>query len=217
MSEPLPPVPGVVKAVVEGVTSFAKNWFNLFYFFYTGTAPNSTTLATMATSIYDEFVADFAPLMPPSTEITATSVTDLSTEMSPTITHTQTSPGTSTADKLPANVATLINYTVGMRYRGGHPRNYLYCGTDENLLNESQWNTAYIATAGTAITDFINDIVPSTFGGTDLTEHVMVSYFGGAPTVDGKSVRRVTPLVLPILGQSVNPIVGSQRRRRGMR
>ena len=217
MSEPLPAVPNVIKAVAEGVTSFAKNWLNLFYFLYSGSPPTLPTLIDFASQIYDAFSGNFSPLQPPSTTLEQVSVTDLSTDMMPTGISATSTPGTSTADKLPANCATLVNMDVGMRYRGGHPRNYLYCGTDENLLNESEWNAAYLTTATNAFRNFIAAVNGLSSGGTVVGSHVMVSYFGGVPTIDGKSQRRVVPLVLPISGFTVNPIVGSQRRRLGRR
>lgn len=215
MSEPLPPVPNVVKLIIEGSTSFLKNWVTIFHWLYTGTPPSASTLLTFATDALNAFQGNYLPITPPSTMINSGTAIDLSTEMMPGITYTAPQPGTSTADKLPANCALLYNWEVAMRYRGGHPRNYIYTGTDENLLNESQWNNAFLTTAATAINTFVDFMNTISAGGTALTGPCMVSYFGGVPTVGGKSQRRAVPLVLPIVMGRVNPFVASQRRRIG--
>lgn len=215
MSEPLPPVPNVIKATIEGVTSFLKNWNTLFHFLYTGGPPTEANLVSLAAEVLSFFQTNFLPSTPPSTTIATAMVTDLSTVMMPTAVVTNSMPGTSTADKLPANCAVLFNWNVGMRYRGGHPRNYIYTGADENLLNESQWNTAFLDTMATAMNNFMGDLTDVTFGSTTIVEPVMVSYFGGVPTIGGVSQRRAVPLVLPITMGRVNPFIASQRRRIG--
>lgn len=215
MSGPFPPVPNVVKTVVEGATSFAKDWFTLFHWFYTGTPPSVADLTTLATHVLEIFQGNFVPTTPPSTTINAVQATDLSTIMMPSVTVTNPMPGTSTADKLPANCCVLFNWDVAMRYRGGHPRNYIYTGTDEDLLNESQWDSAFLTTMAAKMNNFVGNVTGFVFGGSTILEPVMVSYFGGVPTVGGESQRRAVPLALPIVMGQVNPFVGSQRRRIG--
>lgn len=217
MSTPLPPVPNVVKVAVEGTTSFLKNWFTLFHWFYTGGPPTTGDLLNIALAFAQEYASDFMGFAPPSTTETNAVATDLSTVMMPSINQPFIHAGTSTADKLPANCATLYNWETSMRFKGGHPRNYLYIGADENLLDESQWNSAYIHDATVAMQTFVANLTGLSFGGTHLVKPVMVSYFGGAPTIDGKSQRRAVPLVLDITNPAVNHIVGSQRRRLGRR
>lgn len=215
--EPLPPVPNVIKAVVAGATSFLKNWETIFHWVYHGVAPTSGQLRTLAGDILAAFGDNFLPLMPPSTMLVKAITTDLSTVMMPSMEADNPLPGTSTADKLPANCALLYNWDVGMRYQGGHPRNYIYAGTDENLLNESEWNPAFITTAQSAMSDFADAIDGLTLGGTTLDNMVMVSYYQGKDPITGKPARRAVPLVLDYLEFSVNPLVGSQRRRIGRR
>jgi hypothetical protein len=215
MTTPLPPVPNVLKAVVEGVTSFAKNWVTIFHFLYSGGAPSIAILEAFATGIGTEYALNFMPLAPPSTVMSGCELTDLSSDAMPSVFVANTTAGTSTADKLPANCATLISSHIARRYRGGHPRNYLYIGTDENLLNESEWNPSFVTTVNNAFSVFMGALLGSTSGGTTLTEHVNVSYFGGAPTVGGVSQRRAVPVVDNILTTNTSPMVASQRRRLG--
>jgi len=215
MSAPLPTVPNVIKAVLEGTTSFAKNWATIFHWLYSGTPPTAAALSAIASEFAGAFATEFKPLAPPQTAFVGATVTDLSTVSMPMVFEPFAAVGTSTADKLPANCATLISYSVSLRYRGGHPRNYLYIGTDENLLNESEWNTDYVTSVNEALSNFVGVIDGFASGGTTLTDHVAVSYFGGVPTVGGVSQRREVPLVLPLSTGSASQKIASQRRRLG--
>lgn len=218
---PFPSVPNAVKLVMEGTYDEVGNykWANVFHFSYTGAPPSYAQLESMAVAAFAGFVEAFSPLMPPSMSITSCTVTDLSSDMANEAEDVDLAPGTSTADKLPGNVCVLVSKPVARRYRGGHFRTYLACGTDENLQDQANWNEAFVGTVTDAYTSWVEAVVGSGTGGFVVTGEIGISYYQGVDPATKKPIRRDVPLVLPIVTSalSVPQEIASQRGRIGRR
>lgn len=218
---PLPAVPAVVKVAVKGHFSSGYNWANALHWTYGGTPPTSASCATLAGEIFTAYTGAFLGDMPTITYVDEVTVTDLSSSSGGEGNGgTANTPGTSSADKLPGNVTTLISKAIAQRYRGGHPRTYLPCGTDENLQDQGHWNSSYVTHILGQWTTFVDAVVGLSVGGTSLGQECAVSYYTTDYTTTPPSrVRRVTPLVydIPLDGYSAQAEIASQRRRIGRR
>lgn len=217
---PLPPVPNVLRCVIEGNTSEegAYPWANVLHFTYSGTAPSNATCLTMATAIASYWNTAMAPECPSSTILNQVVLTDLTSATSGEGQWLGTHAGTRGDDEIPANAAMLISYPVSTRYRGGHPRQYLIVGGNADFLDAAHWSTAFTAEAQTHWQTFLTDCLSAGVSGTVVSGFCAVSYISKEinPT---PPYRRPTPLVLPLaIASSVaNQQMASQRRRIGRR
>jgi hypothetical protein len=217
--DPLPPVPNVFKIIVSGTTTSGYGWSNIFHYLWDGTSPSEAVCNEIASAVATGWTTSFVANCPPDTVLTKVEVVDLTSEDSASGEWDGSVPGTSTADKLPGNVAVLCSKTIVRRYRGGRPRTYFYVGADENLQDEAHWNDAFLGTMTENYNAWTEAVTGISEGGCNILLEVCVSYYGGAPTVDGKSVRRDVPLVLDIPSGAFTfqAQIASQRGRIGRR
>src|SRR6516164_9207248 len=129
MGAPLNPVPNVLKVVIEGFvdTSAADQlWANVLHFQYSDGAPTNANCVTIATNVATQWASNVASLCPSPTTLQVVTVTDLTSttagEGEALVLHA----GTRGDDSIPANAAVLISYPSLLRYKGGHPRQYLF-------------------------------------------------------------------------------------------
>jgi len=203
----LPDVPNVVRVQVLG-TSSELSWANVMHWQYTGAPPNSASVNDFAAAFLTAFAGNVASLMDTATTIEECIVTDLSSPSSNVGHSSAATAGTNGGGILPANVAVLITYPIALRYRGGHPRQYLFVGTSGELEDQSTWTTAFITSVSDAWAAVIASVTGHTFDGTAYTGQCAVSYrTAGAP--------RVTPVVLPFISGdfTAETRCASQRRR----
>jgi hypothetical protein len=114
--------------------------------------------------------------------------------------------GTSTGAALTQGTATVLDFKIARRYRGGKPRTYLPSGraADQNDLNT--WTSTYQSAVDSAWTAFIAAVLAIGGTGITLTQHVNVSYHTGGAI-------RPTPVVDNITAYSMALRISSQRRR----
>ena len=201
------PVPNVCKVQIKGRSS-DLSWANVLHVQYTGAPPNLASVNALATNVLGAFAANMISSMPTASEVTECVVTDLSSATSNVGTDSTVTPGSSGGELLPASVAMLVDYPVSLRYRGGHPRTYLFCGVQGDLQDQSNWLDTFVAHIQTAWGDTLGAMLGVTLDGTSYTTQCAVSYrSGGLP--------RVTPLVMSIVTGTyqVQQEVASQRRR----
>jgi hypothetical protein len=205
-----------VKCVVEGTVG-PYNWANVMHFAYGGPAPSSGVCDVFATALEEQWNNAFSPNSHPSVIITGAKVTDLSSSFGGAGSVATTDAGTSTGTLLPGNAAFLVSKAIAFRYRGGHPRSYIVTGVQENLLDSGHWNTAFVTTTTSNHVAFLEGFVGTSSGGTTIGLECSVSYYGGAPPILGRSVRRAVPLVfdVPADGYSYSQELAAQRRRIG--
>jgi hypothetical protein len=214
---PLPNIPNMMKVEIMGDYTSGYKWANVLHFIYSGPPPTSAQALAFASDIYTFWAAAMLGDVAPSSSLESVQVTDLSSDMGGKGQHLASSPGTSSADKLPGNVCTLVSYDSPLLYRGGHPRTYLPCGQDENLLDQGHWGSAYIGHIATQWGNFMANVIGDTQGPTAITELAVPAYKGhGGPYIPGTNIR-ITPIVISLAGTifRVAAEIASQRRRIG--
>jgi|SRR5678809_1335152 len=118
--------------------------------------------------------------------------------------------GGRTSPALPANCAAGISWKVMAHYRGGHPRTYLCTPTLDVMANASQYFSSYateLASKAAAFHAGLEELGPYGLG-IDSLVHGVISFVD-----DGEW--RTPPIFRPIVGQSVDRRLDTQRRRLG--
>jgi hypothetical protein len=206
---PLPAVPGVVR-IVLGTTSGTTNMANVFHASYGGAPPSIASVTALANAVYTA-AGGLATLMSPSEDISSCSVTDLSSSSGAVGEDSGSTPGAAAGADLPASACILVNYSTALRYRGGHPRQYLAIGMDADLADQRTWNNIFQVAAEVQF-GVLRAAMSSTLGGTTYTGQVAVSYINKVSNPIAP-YHRAVPLVLPLPSFRINPKVASQRRR----
>lgn len=210
---PLPPVPQTLRIFMEGFidNDLTYKWGNVLFYRYTGGAPSPTDCGNFAHSIGGGWATHMGPMCPSPTTIQEVFVTDLTSPTSSEGFNLIARAGSRGDDSIPANAAVLMSYpTGGLRYRGGHPRSYVYAGGNADLEGAAHWSSGFRADCQSAWQAFLAGITGLTEGGTTITDHVAVSYRSGG-------TRRVTPVILTLGDAVAAAEMASQRRRIGRR
>jgi hypothetical protein len=219
MGAPLNPVPQTLKVVLEGFvdTSAADTvWENVLHFQYGGTAPSNAACATIAANIATAWDAHVASLCPSPTTLQFVTVTDLT---SPTAGEGEAGAlhaGTRGDDSIPANAAVLVNYPSELRYKGGHPRTYLYVLGNADLQGATNWSTAATAEVQSHWQAFLTACLAAGTGGTTISGFCSVRYRGKfLPNAGPPHFYLDTPLVnpIPIAQATCQQKMASQRGR----
>lgn len=219
MGAPLNPVPGVLRVVLEGfVDTSAANtlWANVLHFTYGGTPPSNTDCAVIANNVANGWAVQIASLCPSPTTLQVVTVTDLSSPSAGEGEFLVLHPGTRGDDSIPANAAVLISYPVQTRYKGGHPRQYLYVLGNADLQGATNWSTAATAEVQTHWRAFLSGVLSSGTGGTTISSFCGVRYKGKfAPNGGPPHFYLNTPIVMPINANSARAQqqMASQRGR----
>jgi hypothetical protein len=191
-----------------------------FFLSYTGGAPSSADLNSLASDVSAAWGTHIAPRVANAEALESVTITDLSSDTANIGSWEGTVNGTNSNGALISSAAALVNHTVARRYRGGRPRTYVRAGTTSDLASENQWNDTFLTEMLTAWEDWIADILASSGIGISLTNIVNVSWYKGFTVFTTPSGRarniptlRATPVVDPITSSSVATKIGSQRRR----
>lgn len=203
MGAPLNPVPNVLRVVLEGfVDTSAANtlWANVLHFQYGGTPPSNATCASMANSWALVWNNRMAPECPSPTTLQVVTVTDLSSTAAGSGEALVVHPGTRGDDSIPANAAVLISYPSAIRYKGGHPRTYLYVLGNADLNGATHWNSTATAEVQTHWQGFLTDSLTVGTAGTTISGFCSVRYRGKfLPNSGPPHFYLNTPIVNPIL------------------
>lgn len=206
----LPVVANVIRFTIEGTTP-THPWVNVFYWRYTGVAPTVANLNDFCDDALAAWVSRFQALALTASSFERATAVDLSSTLGSSGEFSSHQPGTRGTAELPGSCAVLLSKHIGRRYRGGHPRSYLAIGLQTDLADTSHWATGLLVATDGAYAAFTTDMA-LTHGSTTLDAEVCVSYVDKG-TNPLPPHRRVVPLVLPVLGVSVEARVASQRRR----
>lgn len=202
MGAPLAPVPQVLRVGLSGFvdTSAADTlWENVLHFQYGGTAPSNASCATIANNIATAWAANVASLCPSPTTLQVVSVTDLTSTTSGGGEALVVHPGTRGDDSIPANAAFLIRYPSALRYKGGHPRQYLYVLGNADLSGATAWSTAATSEVATHWQAFLQACLAAGTGGTTISSFCSVRYKGKfLPNGGPPHYYLNTPLINPI-------------------
>lgn len=202
MGAPLNPVPAVLRVVLSGAVdgqSAANDWANVLHFQYGGTPPSNATCAAIANNMAATWAANIASLCPSPTVLKSVSVTDLTSPTSGGATSLVNDPGTRGDDSIPANAAVLISYGAQFRYKGGHPRTYLYVLGNADLQGATHWSTAATAEVQSKWRLFLVQALTTGGAGTTISSFCSVRYRGKfLPNGGPPHFYLTNPIVLPI-------------------
>jgi hypothetical protein len=191
------------------------------FFAYTGTAPTSANLTTMATAVRAAWNTNVKALCSTAGGLTQVAIVDLTNTSAGSGMDATTVVGTRTGGALPGGVATLVNFSIARRYRGGKPRIYMPYGTQTDIQGSQTFTTTYQSAMQSALNAFVTAIIAAAPSGTTITSVVNVSYYEGFTVVTNPitgrsrnvSTARTTPLIDAVLSTAVNVKFASQRRR----
>lgn len=219
---PLPPIANMLRVVIQGEVDNTDvyPWANVLHFEYAGTAPANSVCATLAADVAGEWNTHMAPECPSPTTLTKVVVTDLTSSSSGEGTWLGSYAGTRGDDSIPANAAVLITYPATSRYKGGHPRQYLYVLGNADLTGAAEWTSLATAEVQSHWHDFLAACQALTASGTALGSFSAIRYYGKfLPNSGPPRYRLTTPVVMPIdISLAVaQQEIASQRRRVGRR
>jgi len=219
---PLPPVANWLRIVISGEIDAEDvyPWANVLHFEYAGTPPSDSVCSSIAGDVSTAWTAHMAAECPSPTTLTKVTVTDLTSDTAGAGEDLSVVNGTRGDDSIPANAAMLVSYPISSRYRGGHPRQYLYIGGNADLEGAAKWSTLFTAEGQTHWRAFLAAVSAISDSGTALGSFGAIRYYGKFLPNDGPPrYRLVTPVVIPIT--SANAVtaqeIASQRRRIGRR
>lgn len=210
-----PPLPQTARVVINSSSSNEvpkREAANVFYVNWVpALTPSAAELGILAGQILGAWFTRFKAFMNVVNSVDSCSVTMIDGSEVQGFDQTHGGVGTAAGGDLPASTSACISWGIGVAYRGGHPRSYLF-GVDRGLLDSgpstnklSVGNAAAIAAAAGNLTTDMNTF---TVGGS-ITQMGTVSY------VRGKTPR-VTPVFFPYGSvPRVNTRLATQRRRLG--
>ncbi len=216
----LPDVAKVLRVDHKFVLADDTDVLNRQYIQYTGSAPTGTELDTFANGVYSAYDTTVMPSMTSELEHESCTVTDLSTITSPRGSFSGSTTGTSGSSYLTAGAAIVWQFKIPVRYRGGHPRNYLAGIPIEAMDTAQDLDAGYAASLISQLRAYIAATLLLGWSGAGTLLHVYVSYYSGYTNVTYPSGRikpvptvRATPVVLGVNAYALNMKIGSQRRR----
>jgi hypothetical protein len=219
---PLAPVPGVLRIQLKQSYQSDLDVLSRYYMAFSGASPTVAGLTAMATTLSTNWGTVWAGYAGVEVFLNEVIVTDLTSATSAQGLYTANVEGTRTGGPLAAATASMMNFTVARRYRGGKPRVYLPYGTATDLATASAWTSGFVTGMNSSWTTWITDTIAAAPSGTTISGQVNVSYFAGFTNVAYGSptkYRRVPtprvggPLVDIVTGHALNTRPASQRRR----
>lgn len=193
------------------------------YLSYAGTAPTNANMATFANALATAYGTDLKPLATGTAILVEISCEDLSSLSGAVGVWTGSVAGTRSGGGLPANVATLLNFQIARRYRGGKPRVYLPFGTDTDLNDQQTWSPSFVSAVNSGWSSYITAASAAPWSGASAIAQANVSYYSGHTAYQNPITLRWynlnTPraagdvVIDPIIGHTCNSKYGTQRRR----
>lgn len=193
------------------------------YWEYSGTAPTTTQLGTMASGLFTSLTSPFEGLLISTSAFTGVELVDLSSATAATGSHFGTATGTRSGTELPASAAADIAFTIARRYRGGKPHTEMPFGSASDLNTPQDWSSSFVTAVNTAWGDVQSAMTSNIWSGGGSLSQVNVSYYGppnrtvtsSTGRVRTISTTRTTPLVDAILSYGCQTRLGTVRRRLG--
>jgi hypothetical protein len=219
---PLPSVPNVLVIQLKFMVGNANVLSRVHVRCASGT-PSRDEVSVYAANIDVQIGAHLLPLFSPQVKTVEVMVTDLSSNeygargIAPSQ-QVGTRPGLPNG----AAVAALINFRVARRYRGGKPRVYVPFFVSSDLTPALMWSEGALAEGTAAWGAFMSGVLTCAPPALRVVDQVNVSYYEGFEVVtdlrtgrarNSPQLRPGGPAVDKISGFSINPKLGSQRRR----
>jgi len=217
----LPPAPGIVKVTIPYTLLSSSSALNRFYIHYTGTPPTSGNLATFCDAVSAAWNTDLAPLCYSLITQQVVAAEDLSTATGAVAVGTTTHTGTRSGHPFASGTATIVEFKIARRYRGGKPKIFLPAGVSEDMVASGVWGGTYVSSVATDWAAFIAAVIGAGWAGAGTVTHANVSYYNGFTSVQNPITHRWknvptlrgTPLVDTVTSYGVEAGMGSQRRR----
>lgn len=217
----LPPVPKVLKNIINFAVGPDVSALTRFFLQYGGTAPTAAQLVTMAGALASAWGTNMSPMSSPGVAQNGVSIEDLSSATGAFGSDSSVHVGTRTGGILPAGSCLEIGWNIARRYRGGKPKQFLPCGTATDLNAVQQWTSTFISAITSAWTNFETAVLGAAWASGGPLSFVNVSYYQGFTVVTNPITHRArnvptlrgTPVVDPIASFFVELSVASQRRR----
>ena len=218
---PLPPVPNVLVIQMKFTVGNA-NVMSRVNVRYVSASPTRNDLIAYATHIDAMIGSHLLPLCSEQVKTVEVMITDLTSDTAARGIATSSQVGTRPGLPNGAAVAALINFKVARRYRGGKPRIYFPFFVAADLTDRLTWTSDAIIGATTGWDTFMNAVIDGAPAVSRVVEQVNISLYEGFTVVTdprtGRSrnvsqLRTDGPAIDRITGFSINPKLGSQRRR----
>jgi hypothetical protein len=221
----LPPAPSVLRIQFEYNTGGSLRAGNRVYYEYSGGPPSAPNLDTLATDVSSAFSTDLAEQMSQSFSLVEVAIEDLTSSSAAVGSWTGSVEGTR-SDATPDNTlndALIQNFQISRRYRGGRPKTFWPFGVSGDRATDATWGAGFITSCTTQLTAFDTALKALTGVGCTLVNRVNVSFYEGFASVQNPVTKRWTNIPTPRSGDavidvintfSINPLIGSQRRRR---
>lgn len=220
---PTPPnVPNVIRSRFSGTLSTGSDWSIHLYWSYTGSAPNNTEMLTFADALSTAWSGNLAALQSSTVEMNEVDVEDLSVSGA-AATYPFPVPGTVTeSSPVPDQVCFVMKFAINRRYRGGKPKIFFPGIQVANQQDAATWSSAAITEWEESWGSFIDAVDGTGIGPATIVDNVSVSYYEGFTSVQNPITLRwrnvpkyrEVPLVDIVQEYSVDPRLGSQKRRR---
>jgi hypothetical protein len=221
---PLPSVPKVVRLnFILSDPGADINIQNRLFMQYPGTPPTDIELSTFAGAALTSWGTRFASLIAAGLVFAEVQAEDLSSPTSAVGFATGAVTASRAGAPLGQGSAMVVSHQIARRYRGGHPRSYLYAGTAVDLANPQTFDNTITTGVETAYTNMIGDIASAPWTGSGALAQVSVSYFAGFTVVVNPITHRSrnvptlrgAPVIDTVVLNVTNPRMASQRRRNG--
>lgn len=222
---PLPAAGAVIRVQLKATQAEDLDVLSRFYLGYSGPAPTDAQLNTFCTAVGTAWNSDLAAIHATNVTLVEVLAEDLSTLSAAVGLAVVAHAGTDASGALPSGAATLINFAIARRYRGGKPRIYLPAGASDKLYDGQKWQAAFVTAVNTAWAAFITACQAAPWSGATVTGQVNVSYYAGFASAQNPVTKRwrnynlprVTPVVDSVVSIATSARIASQRRRYGGR
>jgi hypothetical protein len=216
----LPAAPKVIRVICRQVLQDDNDVLNRYYLSYSGTAPTSAQLSTFCGSVATAWGVDISPLQNTNITLVEVSAEDLSSATSAVGTVAVSVPGTRGGATLSAAACVVVNFDIARRYRGGHPRIYLWAGSETDIQTVGTWKAAFLAAVQSGWVAFTTAVEAAGWAGAGTIEQVNVSFYEGFDNFTYPSGRtrprprvRLAPIIDAVVAIAARAIIGSIRRR----
>src|SRR5580692_252737 len=142
---PLPDAGPVVRVRLKHTIGDDFDVLDRFYVGYVGSGPDVLELQTFATAVTTSWSTNLRSMCGAVVVLTEAICTDLSSDTAAEGTSAVSYSGTRSGAALPAANASLINFSIARRYRGGKPRIYLPMGTDTDVASPQTWQPGFLS------------------------------------------------------------------------
>lgn len=218
---PLPNVPNCIEYTLRFSDGGNTNLLNKFHQTYTNPPGQSDALA-LAQTVTAQWGTHMASQVGTWINLLQTEVNDLASVFGAQAVDITGSVGTGAqGTHLASGTAMVISSKTAHKYRGGHGRVYVPGLGTAALQTPNTWTTLVQSSVASAWAAFVGGIISHAPTAMGAMQNVVVHRYGRCPSPpctpppneDAPSVPLLSPYTDTITSWSVNPKVGSQRRR----